>query len=78
MQWANLFVMAPCMIAVADPWTVEHGTVAAGVAAGMGDWFMVCMAVFASTPQNPATLCTDEEEGFALAFGMIAPASRQC
>jgi len=34
--------------------------------------------VFASAPQNPATLCRDEEEGFALAFGMIAPASWQC
>jgi hypothetical protein len=78
MQWAYLFVMAPCVTAVAYPWTVEHGTVAAGIATGMGDWVMVCVAVFASAPQNPATLCRDEEEGFALAFGMIAPASWQC
>lgn len=75
MQWANLCVMAPCVIAVADPWDVKHVTVAAGIAAGVGDWVMVCLTVFALAPQNPATLCTDEEEGFALAFGMIAPVS---
>ena len=40
MQWAYLFVMAPCVTAVAYPWTVEHGTVAAGIAAGRvtGSW----------------------------------------
>lgn len=45
MQWANLCVIAPCMIAVADPWDVKHVTVAAGIAAGVSDWVMVCMTV---------------------------------
>lgn len=58
----HLLVMTPCVIAVANPWTVKHAAHTARLAAGVTLWVVVCMAVLAAAPQNPAALCWDEEE----------------
>ena len=36
---------------------------------------MICMAMFAAAFQYPASLCRDEEEGFAGTPGVVAPTS---
>ena len=60
-----LLVMAPCMVAVAHPRTVEDVAVTAGLATSMSNSIMICMAMLAAAFQDPATLCRDEEEGLA-------------
>ena len=72
---SDLSMLTPSMVTVTHPRTVKDVAVTACFAAAVRDRIMVCMAVFATTFQDPAPLRRGIEERLAGAFCVLTPAT---